>query len=342
MNFDDDNKPRRAIDCESSDQKLAPSGDVNVNGNDVLCGRGKISFNHVGNRRFRHIISESIEDYNKAGSRKAKSAVVKRVHDIIRATGGRFLKMDASQRLWVELAQQRSLEKVSHAIRDATSTNENTKKNKKQVQSTDNQVAAHGQSPLPTSHLGGKLDHHEDASEECFFFKSVESFHMPSLPAVGRATSASVPVVEDSSSASAYARLESTLSPLEQSMPPLYHPLQQLRAQAMRLHNSASSTSAPVRPSLAEDALLQQHFPGRRPPHLMVAGTVESMPHMKSSLHQEHPQERLQTLQQGTQDVRYSEDDFLCYINDVLGPVSPTVMDIDPLKTPSRKKVGDK
>jgi hypothetical protein len=37
----------------------------------------------VGNRRFRHIIADAIDDYNLAGSRKAKSTVVKRVHDAV-------------------------------------------------------------------------------------------------------------------------------------------------------------------------------------------------------------------------------------------------------------------
>ena len=49
MNFDDSNdEPRRMINYESDDQKLATSlsGDLNINANDVLCGRGKTSFNH--------------------------------------------------------------------------------------------------------------------------------------------------------------------------------------------------------------------------------------------------------------------------------------------------------
>lgn len=48
MNFDDNDAPQRAIDYESDEQKLAPSlgGDLSISANDVLCGRGKTSFNH--------------------------------------------------------------------------------------------------------------------------------------------------------------------------------------------------------------------------------------------------------------------------------------------------------
>lgn len=336
MNFDDDNEPRRAINYESEDQKLAPSNDLNVNGNDVLCGRGKTSFNHVGNRRFRHIISESIEDYNNAGSRKAKSAVVKRVHDVIRATGGRFLKMDATQRAWVELAQQRSLEKVSHAIRDATSTNETMKVKKTQVKSAAAHVAAHVECGLVP--LERKMGHHEDASEERVFLKPVESFHTPSLPAVGDLTSTSVLLIEDSSSVLASARLQSMLLPLEQSTHPPCHPPLQLHVEDLCLRISASSASASAKESFAGDALLQQHVAHRRPHHPAATETEEKMPPLNSWLHQKRPQYRLQTLQQETQDVRYPEDNFLSYINEVLGPVSPTDLDIDPLKVPLRKK----
>ena len=48
MNFgDNDNEPRRsrAIDSDE-DQKLAPREHLDINANDVLCGRGKTSFNH--------------------------------------------------------------------------------------------------------------------------------------------------------------------------------------------------------------------------------------------------------------------------------------------------------
>ena len=48
MNFDDNEEPRRGINTAADDEKLALSNcsDLNINANDVLCGRGKTSFNH--------------------------------------------------------------------------------------------------------------------------------------------------------------------------------------------------------------------------------------------------------------------------------------------------------
>ena len=55
MNFDDNEEPRLAINLESEDQKLEARDDLalgGVNVNDVLCGRGKTSFNHGKWRTF--------------------------------------------------------------------------------------------------------------------------------------------------------------------------------------------------------------------------------------------------------------------------------------------------
>ena len=136
----------------------------------------------MGNRRFRNIIADAIDEYNSAGSRKAKSIVVKRVHDAIRATGGRFLRFDSSQRTWVELGQQRSLEKVSHAIRDATSTNENVKKRKERLHSSIAEVAAQVSSRLPSVHLEHKLD--DDDDDQRLAFMSIESTLPSAMPSL--------------------------------------------------------------------------------------------------------------------------------------------------------------
>lgn len=135
----------------------------------------------VGNRRFRNIIADAIDEYNSAGSRKAKSTVVKRVHDAIRATGGRFLRFDSSQRTWVELGQQRSLEKVSHAIRDATSTNENVKKRKERLHTSIAEVAAQVSSRLPSVHLEHKLD---DDDDQRLAFMSIECTLPSAMPSL--------------------------------------------------------------------------------------------------------------------------------------------------------------
>lgn len=266
MNFDDnENEPRISIDSDD-EQKLTPREQLDLGANDVLCGRGKISFNHVGNRRFRVIIADSIEDYNAAASRKAKSVVVKRVHDTIRATGGRFLRMNTAHRTWVELGNQRSLEKVSHAIRDATSTNENMKKRKEKVHSTIAEVAAQVSSRFPSVHLEHKLDDDDEQSER-LAFKSIEgSLSMSSMP--------SLPIAMPLSAAAPAG------NPISTAVAAL-HQEEQLRSDEIHMPQ-------------------QQHDPQRHSP---------------------------------------PEDDFLCFINEVLGPVSSDDISSDPLKKLDTRRI---
>lgn len=138
----------------------------------------------MGNRRFRNIIADAIDEYNSAGSRKAKSKVVKQVHDAIRATGGRFLRFDSAQQTWVELGQQRSLEKVSHAIRDATSTNENVKKRKEKLHSSIAEVTANVSLRLPSMHLEHKLD---DDDDQRLAFMPIEGALPSTMPSLSQA-----------------------------------------------------------------------------------------------------------------------------------------------------------
>ena len=285
----------------------------------TLCFSGK---SLVGNRRFRHIISESIDDYNNAGSRKAKSAVVKKVHDNIRATGGRFLKLDSSQRMWVELTQQRSLEKVSHAIRDATSTNENMKKKKQKVHKTIAQVAAHVSSRFPSVHLEGKLDDDDDDDDELLAFKSVDSLHMsmPSLPTVQRASSSGA--MDDGSSKSAAGRLESTSTTEETPMPPLLQPQGNDNAEEEQAMPPLEPSTKLLFPGIDSEQDHQQQQPRRRHSNPLVGGEEPVL-----ASHQQQPEAQ--------------DDDFLSYINEVLGPVSPTDLDIDPLKKLARRKRKD-
>ena len=167
------------------------------------------------------------------------------------------MRLDSGQRAWVEIGQQRSLEKVSHAIRDATSTNENMKKRKEKVHSTIAEVAAHVSSRFPSVHLEHKLD---DDDERLAFksFEGNESMTMPSLP---------------------------TAVPMASAAP--------------------ATSRGPGGPSFNSSAAAALHHGPRA--------------------EEEHRMQRPQRQQ--TQ-----EDDFVCYINEVLGPVSSDDLTTDPLK----------
>jgi hypothetical protein len=89
-----------------------------------LCARSDsslfVSF-PVGNKRFRDAVTSALDDYMEANSRFEKALVVTSIVDIIRASGGRFIKWDFQLGKWYELTNQQSKEKVGHAIRDAVS-----------------------------------------------------------------------------------------------------------------------------------------------------------------------------------------------------------------------------
>jgi hypothetical protein len=100
-----------------------------------LCARSDsslfVSF-PVGNKRFRDAVTSALDDYMEANSRFEKSLVITSIADIIRASGGRFLKWDFQLGKWYELTNQQSKEKVGHAIRDAVNAYESkTKKDSK-------------------------------------------------------------------------------------------------------------------------------------------------------------------------------------------------------------------
>lgn len=98
---------------------------------DVLCGRGKNSFNHVGNRKFRDIVADAIPGYVTATSRATKSEIVTNIVRKVRESGGRFLKRDNARKVWYVLNYTQSKEKAGHAIRDATITEDSKKQRAK-------------------------------------------------------------------------------------------------------------------------------------------------------------------------------------------------------------------
>jgi hypothetical protein len=85
----------------------------------VICGRGKTSYNHPGNRRFRVLFNMFIEDYSKAiktGRKMVKSAIVSTVVAMVREAGGGFCKLEKG--VWFEVGDYCAREKVSALFRD--------------------------------------------------------------------------------------------------------------------------------------------------------------------------------------------------------------------------------
>lgn len=84
---------------------------------DVLCGRGGATNNHPGNKRFRAKVAEHMPEYLQA-RKKEKAVIAKRIVHEIKQDGGRFLKHDANNDVWVEVTDKRAREKTSQALRE--------------------------------------------------------------------------------------------------------------------------------------------------------------------------------------------------------------------------------
>jgi hypothetical protein len=86
---------------------------------DILLGRGKASFNHDGNRRFRKFIANHASTYANLDDCFDKSMVVYAVYQSIICAGGRFLQYKNSLNGWCEVEAKVARSKIGHAIRDA-------------------------------------------------------------------------------------------------------------------------------------------------------------------------------------------------------------------------------
>lgn len=87
---------------------------------DVLLGKHRDAFNHVGNRSFRNLIQDHWERYNNAVGRCERTAIVVQIVDFLREQRQvRFLKRDNSVGGWYIVHDSVAREKVGHAIRDA-------------------------------------------------------------------------------------------------------------------------------------------------------------------------------------------------------------------------------
>jgi hypothetical protein len=92
---------------------------------DVLLGRGRGFFNHVGNIRYRGII-EDLKDKYDASKRATKLEITKDVAQMIHESGGRFLKDDGAG--WGVVDGDVARLKVSHSFRAARSGGETENK----------------------------------------------------------------------------------------------------------------------------------------------------------------------------------------------------------------------
>ena len=90
--------------------------------NDILCAKGKGSFDHVGNRKFRSCIASHYQAYSNARSRSEKSSLIRSiVTHLVQEKGCRFLKRKSKNDHWYDIGFKGAECKVAHSFRDARS-----------------------------------------------------------------------------------------------------------------------------------------------------------------------------------------------------------------------------
>jgi hypothetical protein len=112
--------------CDSS----SSTGKYNIEKYDVLCGRCKESFNNIGNRRFRLLISLNKSCYLSCKGRCERSRMIlsltKELCGItIPRPCIRFFKRGRKNGELIQLDFKQCREKVAHALRDAASQQNN-------------------------------------------------------------------------------------------------------------------------------------------------------------------------------------------------------------------------
>ena len=90
---------------------------------DCICGRGKVAFNHVGNKYFRSLIELARNSYLKAETKIQRSSVVSNVVNAVRSkcggTGGAgFVKQNKLTGEWIEVGDHLAREKVGQSLRE--------------------------------------------------------------------------------------------------------------------------------------------------------------------------------------------------------------------------------
>jgi len=119
VKFNGASETTRSMDPPALDRTDSGDGSLGFGPMDVLSGRNKLSFNHIGNWRFREVVAQSIDDYNSAQSRAEKYGIVETIMSHIAKSGGRFLKQ-ADDGSWEEIEPETIRQKIAHAIRDTT------------------------------------------------------------------------------------------------------------------------------------------------------------------------------------------------------------------------------
>lgn len=84
---------------------------------DILCGRGKGSYNRAANKKFRSLVRQYLSEYTSARTRVDKSAVIDNILDRVQGNQTRFVTFKEER--WFEISEDQAREKIGHCLREA-------------------------------------------------------------------------------------------------------------------------------------------------------------------------------------------------------------------------------
>jgi hypothetical protein len=120
---------QNSLTSAEEEQKRVESS---VREKDVLFGRTKVAHAHPGNVTFRRQVRKFSSDYQDTRVRAEKAKIVRTIMACVLSAGGRFLKsVDNEGKSWCEPDEDQTYDKVSHALRSATTIKSSNKPIKK-------------------------------------------------------------------------------------------------------------------------------------------------------------------------------------------------------------------
>ena len=133
---------------------------------DVICGRGKLSFNNIGNRRFRMIIGMNGSKYNNINSRHWKGLFIRSLVDtFVNEIGAKYYKMDRNNtKQLIELTKTQRREKIGHALRDVVAFQESQQKLQRETMSMVKTTTPTTTTPAPTKQKSLLLSSTEESN----------------------------------------------------------------------------------------------------------------------------------------------------------------------------------
>ena len=119
-------EPRDEVSLESRNARIVSTLSLSHTLiQDILCGRGGVSNNHVGNEWYRRLIQANRPLY-RACPKHTKLLIAKAIVQAVEQQGGRFLEKEKQTGKWQRIEYKRAVDKTSQGLREREKKTTNT------------------------------------------------------------------------------------------------------------------------------------------------------------------------------------------------------------------------